>query len=246
MLFLENSYKCQNIGNVFFFSSFPLDYLLFEWKSQLPIFQHSLFSLRLPLKISVPRCCTCCLSFLETQEQEGFFIYFSVTPVSRERWFLLTPSSCSPVCPRGIIWSILPCSSALGHRQRQFFCVTCGMFHGGRARHIKCCNSWNNTSTHHDPLVRRTSSKFSFINLLRDISVSYWNVCTLVSVLDCADIFFLFSLLKKYPLVLQISRKLKHNSCPCLLVVTFVFIGHLFKIIIGSLKYQNSETYGPF
>lgn len=222
---------------------FPLTTCYLNEKASCQFSSTSLFSLRLPLKISVPRCCTCCLSFLETQEQEGFFIYFSVTPVSRERWFLLTPSSCSPVCPRGIIWSILPCSSALGHRQRQFFCVTCGMFHGGRARHIKCCNSWNNTSTHHDPLVRRTSSKFSFINLLRDISVSY---CTLVSVLDCADIFFLFSLLKKYPLVLQISRKLKHNSCPCLLVVTLVFIGHLFKIIIGSLKYRNSETYGPF
>lgn len=43
-----------------------------------------------------------------------FFIYFSVTPVSSEHWFLLTPPSCSLICPRGVIWGILSCSSSLG------------------------------------------------------------------------------------------------------------------------------------
>lgn len=51
-LFLDNSYKCQNIGNVCFFSSFPFEYLLLPWKKVSCQFSiKNLFSSGLPFKI---------------------------------------------------------------------------------------------------------------------------------------------------------------------------------------------------
>lgn len=128
MLFLDNSYKCQNIGNVCFPSSFPFEYLLSQWRSQLPIFMMSLFSLGLPLKISVVPCWICCLSFWKTFRNRfsfcSLFNYFSATKVNLiYRLTTLIPSYTSfllcSMCSRDN-WSIIYCTSDLENRYMQF------------------------------------------------------------------------------------------------------------------------------
>lgn len=148
MLFLDNSYKCQNIGNVCFFSSFPFAYLLLQWKSQLPIFHYKLIFLGTPFKISMLHCCTCCLSFLKTIRNSVFFVVFLplmlICLTSSEHWFLFAPPLHSWVCPKGIIGVSFPTQETLRHRYMQILCIICAMFHIGRSKHIECCHNWSN------------------------------------------------------------------------------------------------------